>query len=206
MDRVRQAMVNSARLGQHGALMFLELDHFKLLNDTLGDDVGDELLQQVAYRLRNCVREGDSVARLGGDEFVVLLEGLSDNRTDAANHRPRWSPTKFWTHWPCPTACVATATTAPPASGLWCSMEDHETMDDLLKKADICYRHVPGQGSRPQHRAPFFDPVMQAAVTTHAELAKEIRLGLQRHEFVLHYQVQIEKPGPLHWRRGSGAT
>jgi len=191
MDRVRQAMVNSARLGQHGALMFLDLDHFKLLNDTLGHDVGDELLQQVAYRLRNCVREGDSVARLGGDEFVVLLEGLSENRTEAANQAEVVAH-KILDALALPYSLRGHGYNSTPSIGIVVFMEDHETMDDLLKKADVAMYQAKAAG---RNTARFFDPVMQAAVTTHAELAKEIRLGLQRHEFVLHYQVQIDGQG-----------
>ena len=84
MDRLEHAMRNSARTGDHCALMFLDLDHFKALNDALGHDAGDQVLAQSAARLQICVREGDTVARLGGDEFVVLLEGLSDNPQEAA--------------------------------------------------------------------------------------------------------------------------
>ena len=84
VDRLEHAMSNSARTGDHCALMFLDLDHFKALNDALGHDAGDQVLAQSAARLQICVREGDTVARLGGDEFVVLLEGLSDNPQEAA--------------------------------------------------------------------------------------------------------------------------
>ena len=83
MDRLEHARRNSSRTGDHCALMFLDLDHFKELNDALGHDAGDQVLVQAAARLQVCVREGDTVARLGGDEFVVLLEGLSDNPKDA---------------------------------------------------------------------------------------------------------------------------
>ena len=79
LDRLWQALASSARSRRNGALLFIDLDNFKTLNDTLGHDKGDLLLQQVAQRLATCVREGDTVARLGGDEFVVMLEDLSGN-------------------------------------------------------------------------------------------------------------------------------
>ena len=84
LERLRQAFAASARNGQHGAILFIDLDHFKTLNDTKGHDVGDQLLTQVAIRLRACVRDDDSVARLGGDEFVVMLEDLSKQQETAA--------------------------------------------------------------------------------------------------------------------------
>jgi len=191
MDRVRQAMVNSSRMGQHGALMFLDLDHFKLLNDTLGHDVGDELLQQVAFRLRSCVREGDSVARLGGDEFVVLLEGLSGQTEEAANQAELVAH-KILDALALPYSLRGHTYNSTPSIGIVVFMQDNETIDDLLKKADVAMYQAKAAG---RNTARFFDPVMQAAVTSHAELAKEIRLGLQRHEFVLHYQVQMDGQG-----------
>ena len=78
-DRLEQAMAGSIRNLHHGAVMFIDLDHFKILNDTLGHNFGDMLLMEVAKRLGSCVREGDTVTRLGGDEFVVMLEDLSPN-------------------------------------------------------------------------------------------------------------------------------
>ena len=82
-DRLQQSMLGSKRSGGYGALMFLDLDHFKPLNDTHGHVVGDLLLIEVANRLRRCVREGDTVARFGGDEFVVMLSGLSMSRAES---------------------------------------------------------------------------------------------------------------------------
>lgn len=83
-DRLQQVLASSTRSGRHSALLFIDLDNFKTLNDAQGHDVGDRLLQQVAHRLAACIREGDTVARLGGDEFVVILKDLSDTAADAA--------------------------------------------------------------------------------------------------------------------------
>jgi diguanylate cyclase (GGDEF)-like protein/PAS domain S-box-containing protein len=191
LDRVRHAMANAARLQQHGSLMFLDLDHFKLLNDTLGHDVGDELLQQVATRLRSCVRDGDSVARLGGDEFVVLLEGLSPQAGEAATQAEVVAH-KILDTLAQPYSLRQHHYSSTPSIGIVVFMQDHESMDDLLKKADVAMYQAKAAG---RNTARFFDPVMQAAVATHAELAKEIRLGLQREEFVLHYQIQVDQQG-----------
>lgn len=191
MDRVRQAMINSARHGRHGALMFLDLDHFKLLNDTLGHDVGDELLQQVATRLRMCIRESDSVARLGGDEFVVLLEDLSPNPNDAASHAELVAH-KILDLLAQPYRMRGHLHNSTPSIGIVVFFEDHETIDELLKKADVAMYQAKSAG---RNTARFFDPVMQAAAATHAAMAQEIKVGIERNEFVLHYQVQIDARG-----------
>ena len=85
LDRLRRAMPASDRHGRYGAVMFIDLDHFKTINDTLGHDMGDELLIEVAHRLQACVRDIDTVARIGGDEFIVMLENLSDIPFEAAS-------------------------------------------------------------------------------------------------------------------------
>jgi diguanylate cyclase (GGDEF)-like protein/PAS domain S-box-containing protein len=191
MDRVKQALVSSARTGQHGALMFLDLDHFKQLNDTLGHDIGDELLMQVAQRLRNCVREGDSVARLGGDEFVVLLESLSIHPAEAAAQAEAvagkvlyalGNPYQLREHTYCST----------PSIGIVIFLEDSETMDELLKKADVAMYQAKSAG---RNTIRFFDPQMQAAAAARAALERDIRSGLALREFALHYQVQVDSSG-----------
>ena len=191
MDRVLQAMHTSARTGQHGALMFLDLDHFKLLNDTLGHDIGDILLQQVATRLKACVREGDSVARLGGDEFVVLLEALSPHANEAANQAEVVAH-KILDALGLPYTLREHTYNSTPSIGIVVFLEAHESMDDLIKKADVAMYQAKSAG---RNTVRFFDPVMQAAVVTHAQLEKDIRRGLENNEFALHYQVQVNARG-----------
>ena len=191
MDRVKQALVTSARTGQHGALMFLDLDHFKQLNDTLGHDVGDVLLQQVAQRMRSCVREGDSVARLGGDEFVVLLESLSTLPHEAAT-QSEVIATKIIAALGQPYILRDHVYTSTPSIGIVVFLEAHETIDEVLKKADVAMYQAKAAG---RNTARFFDPAMQAIAAAHTELEKDMRLGLARQEFVLHYQIQVNVHG-----------
>ncbi len=205
-DRLRQSLMTSARSSQHGALMFLDLDHFKLLNDTLGHDVGDELLKHVAMRLKTCVREGDTVARLGGDEFVVLLEGLSPHAHESAAaaevvaHKILAVLGQPYQLRGYPYACT-------PSIGIVIFLGDQHGTDDLLKKADVAMYQAKSAG---RNTACFFDPAMQAAVTAHAVLEQDLRRGLARQEFMLLYQFQVNVHGVpigaealLRWNHGS---
>jgi diguanylate cyclase (GGDEF)-like protein len=191
MDRVKQALVSSARTGQHGALMFLDLDHFKQLNDTLGHDIGDELLTQVAQRLRHCVREGDSVARLGGDEFVVLLESLSIQPAEAAAQAEAVAGKVLYALGN-PYQLREHTYSSTPSIGIVIFLEDSETMDELLKKADVAMYQAKSAG---RNTIRFFDPQMQAAAAARAALERDIRSGLALREFALHYQVQVDSRG-----------
>nr|WP_315480070.1 PAS domain S-box protein [uncultured Rhodoferax sp.] len=191
MDRLKQAMVTSARTGKHGALMFLDLDHFKLLNDTQGHDVGDLLLQQTATRLKTCVRDGDSVARLGGDEFVVLLEALSPHSHEAANHAEGVA-SKLLDAFKTPYSLNGYSHEGTTSIGIVMFMGDDETMDDLLKKADLAMYQGKSAG---RNTARFFDPAMQAAVAEHDAQEKDLRRGIAMREFVLHYQIQVNGQG-----------
>lgn len=188
MDRVSRSVVMSGRTGKQCALMFLDLDNFKRLNDTMGHHVGDQLLQHVAQRLQTCVREGDSVARLGGDEFVVLLEELSDNTTEAATHAEAVA-NKILICLAQPYSLPDTLYTCTPSIGIAVYGKTVETVEDLLKKADIAMYQAKAAG---RNTARFFDPLMQAKVQARAELEQAMRIGLQRQEFVVHYQAQVQ--------------
>ena len=191
MDRIKQALVTAARTRQHGAVMFLDLDHFKQLNDSLGHDVGDELLQQVALRLKSCVREVDSVARLGGDEFVVLLEALSTDPQEAAMQAESIS-IKVLDALGQPYALRSHSHTSTPSIGIALFPEGADTIEDLLKKADLAMYEAKAAG---RNTVRFFDPVTQAALKAQADLVHDLRRGIEAQEFVLHYQPQVNKAG-----------
>jgi diguanylate cyclase (GGDEF)-like protein/PAS domain S-box-containing protein len=191
MDRLKQAIASANRSRQHGAVMFLDLDHFKQLNDTRGHDVGDLLLQQVALRLNNCMREVDCVARLGGDEFVVLLEALSSHAHEAATQTEAIA-SKILYALSQPYTLREQIHESTPSIGIVVFAQDHTSQDELLKKADVAMYQAKSAG---RNTACFFDPAMQAAVLAHAELEKDLRQGLAQNEFLLHYQVQVNGQG-----------
>ncbi|MEI8169628.1 MAG: sensor domain-containing diguanylate cyclase [Rhodoferax sp.] len=135
MDRLKRAMASSSRSCQHGALLFLDLDHFKQLNDSLGHAMGDELLKQVAVRLQACVREVDSVARLGGDEFVVLLEDLSVESAQARS-QAEVIANKILSTLGSPYTLGDNLYSSTPSIGAVVFLQDHETILELLRRAD----------------------------------------------------------------------
>ena len=191
MDRLKQGMATSARTGKHGALMFLDLDHFKLLNDTQGHDVGDMLLQQTAARLSACVRDGDSVARLGGDEFVVLLESLSAHAHEAATQAEAVA-SKLLEAFAAPYKLEGYNHEGTTSIGIVVFLGDLQSKDDLLKKADLAMYQGKAAG---RNTARFFDPAMQAAVAEHDAQERDLRRGIAMREFVLHYQIQVNGDG-----------
>jgi len=191
LDRISQAMVTSGRTGMHAALMFLDLDHFKRLNDSLGHDYGDLLLQMVSTRLQACVREGDTVARIGGDEFVLLLEGLS-NYTPEAAAQAETLANKIIQVMGQPYSLHGLTHTSTPSIGIAVFMADQETVEELIKKSDAAMYQAKA-GGRNTFR--FFDPEMQAAAADHAELETDLRTGLAKHQFLLLYQIQVNQLG-----------
>lgn len=191
LDRLQHARRTSNRTGKHGALMFLDLDHFKQLNDTLGHDVGDVLLQQVAARLQSCVREGDSVARLGGDEFVVLLEGFSIHDFEAAAQAETIAQ-KILDALGKTYHLGEHTYNSTPSIGIVVFAGEDVPVEDLLKKADLAMYQAKSAG---RNTLRFFDPGMQAAVTARAEMETNLRTALETHEFKLNYQLQVDRKG-----------
>jgi diguanylate cyclase (GGDEF)-like protein/PAS domain S-box-containing protein len=191
MDRLKLAMTTSQRTGQHGAVIFLDLDHFKLINDRLGHDLGDVLLQQVAIRLQASVCECGSVARLGGDEFVVLLEVLSMREHEAAA-QTNVIADKILVALGQPYNLLGHTYHSTPSMGLLVFMGVRETMDELFKKADLAMYQAKAAG---RNTSRFCDPAMHAAAAAHAELEKDMHRGLTQREFLLHYQIQVNSLG-----------
>lgn len=191
LDRLSQALASSARGKGGGAILFLDLDHFKTLNDTLGHDVGDLLLKQVAERLTSCVREGDTVARIGGDEFVIMLEGLSESLFEAARQAE--------------TICEKILKVLNESYQLN-TYEYHSTTsigatlfngqevgsDELLKQADIAMYQSKTAG---RNAIRFFDPVMQDVINNRAALERELHKAFDNDQFQLYYQLQVNNLG-----------
>jgi diguanylate cyclase (GGDEF)-like protein/PAS domain S-box-containing protein len=191
LDRLNQAMASSARSEKYGALLFIDLDNFKTLNDTLGHDIGDLLLQQVAQRLVTCVREGDTVARLGGDEFVVMLEDLSGNLQEAATQteivgekilaalNETYELGNYKHH-------------STPSIGITLFVNHQETIDELLKRADLAMYQAKAAG---RNTLRFFDPDMQTLVTARATMEIDLRRAIVEKQFLVHYQAQVDSCG-----------
>lgn len=191
LDRLQQAMVVGSRNQSYGAVLFLDLDHFKKLNDTLGHDMGDMLLQQVAHRLSACVREGDTVARLGGDEFVVVLENLHNQQREASNQAQDIGNKILATlNLPYALGKVEYHSTASIGASLFSGAT--VAIENLLKQADLAMYKSKEVG---RNGLQFFDPAMQTAILARAELEKELRQAITEGHFVLHYQPQVVDDG-----------
>ena len=206
-DRLAQALASSSRTHTHGAVLFIDLDNFKTLNDTMGHDAGDLLLIDVAQRLQQCVREGDSVFRLGGDEFVVVLEDLSKEATHAALqagtaaekirlalNQPYWL--RDFEHY------------CSPSVGISLFYGSEYLVDELLKRADTAMYQAKQSG---RNAIRFFDPAMQRALEARARLENDLRNALTEDRFRLYYQMQVDRTlrvvgaeGLLRWEQPQG--
>ncbi len=188
LDRLEHAQAASARSSSHGAIMFIDLDNFKTLNDTKGHDVGDLLLIEVARRLSSCVRAGDTVSRLGGDEFVIVMENLSDEGREAAALAEtigekilalidqQYVLGKHEYHCTC-------------SIGVSLFIDHFETADELLKRADVAMYQAKNSG---RNAIRFFDPAMQQAVEARASLEADLRRAMEKHQLQIYYQMQVD--------------
>jgi diguanylate cyclase (GGDEF)-like protein/PAS domain S-box-containing protein len=192
-DRLKQALTKGTRRLRNGALLFIDLDNFKNLNDTYGHDQGDLLLRQVAERLNYCVREGDTVARFGGDEFVVMLQDLSDNPTEAAN-QVEVVGQKMLDTLGQPYQFGHFTYHSSASLGVALFNESHDSVDELLKRADLALYQAKDAG---RNTLCFFDIQTQAALTARAELETDLRHSLQERQLLLYYQPQVNELGRL---------
>ncbi|MDB5934185.1 MAG: hypothetical protein JWQ01_1529 [Massilia sp.] len=192
LDRLRHAVATCTRTGRTGALLFLDLDNFKSLNDTLGHDKGDLLLQQVALRLRSRVpRASDTVARHGGDEFVIVLEDLLGKPEDTAAQAERVAE-KILTAFDTPFQLNSHQHHTTPSIGVALFSQQMGDVDELLKRADLAMYQAKAAG---RNTIRFYDPEMQTIISARVELEADLRHGLQWHEFSLHYQSQTDGEG-----------
>lgn len=193
LDRLRQVVAANKRCKCFSALLFIDLDRFKTLNDTLGHNIGDQLLRQVAQRLKSCVRDGDTVARLGGDEFVVVLKNVGENYHEAANGTEAVGQKILAALRP-PYQLGDTSHSSTASIGATVFNSDASVIDDLMKQADLAMYKSKAAG---RNALRFFDPSMEAAVKERAALEEDLALALYQNQFVLHYQAQIEDTGQV---------
>jgi diguanylate cyclase (GGDEF)-like protein len=188
LDRLHQAFAFSTRSGREGALLLINLDNFKGINDASGHDIGDLLLRQTAHRLESCMRKSDTVARVGGDEFVIMLEDLSEQSIEAAAQAEAVGnkivatlsqPYHLATHEYHSTSCI----------GVTMFSDHRQSQEELLKRADIAMYQAKKAG---RNNLRFFDPKTQDIINTRAALESELRKALANREFQLYYQIQVD--------------
>ncbi len=191
IERLKQALALSRNSHKVGAVLFLDLDHFKTLNDTFGHNIGDLLLKEAAKHIKQSLRETDTVARIGGDEFVILLENLADNKLEAlaevgiigekilSNLCQGYEFDSY--HHMCTASIGATL------------FGEHQmNVEELLKQADIAMYEAKDSG---RNSLRFFDPEMEKSISHRAHLDHDLRFALKEGQFSLYYQVQVNNIG-----------
>lgn len=191
VDHLQHALASCARRHTSGALLFIDLDHFKIINDTLGHDVGDQLLKEVANRIRLQLRVGDTVARLGGDEFVVLIEELSEVPEIAASQAEGVGQ-KIMIALNRPYRLAGSEHHSTPSIGVTLFGCQPATVDELLKQADLAMYQAKAAG---RNNLRFFDPQMQTAVSVRAALQNDLRTALHEQQLFIHIQPQVDQAG-----------
>jgi diguanylate cyclase (GGDEF)-like protein/PAS domain S-box-containing protein len=188
LDRMSLALSASARSRHYGAVLFLDMDKFKTLNDTLGHDYGDLLLIDVAQRIHACVREVDTVARLGGDEFVVMIEDV-DHQVHEASQKVAAIAEKIRARLAEPYSLQAHEHHSSPSIGVCLYLGCDESVDVLLKHADMAMYQAKESG---RNTVRFFDPEMQHAVEARAALEADLRRAVADGNLRLYYQIQVD--------------
>ncbi len=191
MDRLQHLIALNQRDTSHSAILFIDLDNFKTLNDTRGHDAGDLLLLEAARRLQTCVRESDTVARLGGDEFVVVLQSLSAVSDEAALQADRIAE-KIRALLNEPYQITDFVHHASGSIGVCLFQGGDITVEDLFKRADTAMYEAKTSG---RNAVQFFDPAMQAVLVVKMMLESNLRVALALEQFQLHYQVQVDADG-----------
>jgi diguanylate cyclase (GGDEF)-like protein/PAS domain S-box-containing protein len=182
-DRLELALAHARRQGAELGLMFIDLDRFKIINDSLGHLKGDELLRQVAARLKQCMRKGDTLARLGGDEFVVLLPELRERAVAAV------VAGKYLQALEAPFVIDGTELHVSASIGVAVYPQDGETIDDLIRHADIAMYKVKAEG---KNGYSFYDRSMLDAAHDKITMEHDLRRALHSGELEMYYQPQVD--------------
>lgn len=187
-ERLTHSLSSASRSHRKRALLFIDLDDFKTLNDTLGHHIGDLMLQEVGRRLTNCIRETDTVGRLGGDEFVVMLEDLSETSENAAA-QAKGVAEKILSAVALPYVLAGHDCRSASSIGITVFGDNERSLNEILQQADIAMYQAKAAGRNSIH---FFAPELQAAVNARASAEEDLRQAIRMNQFVLHYQPQVE--------------
>ena len=193
LDRLHKLVDASPHSVEHGAVVFIDLDNFKTLNDTHGHDMGDLLLKEAAHRLQGAVRKNDLVARLGGDEFVVLLKGGREPH-DVFRHNAEMVAEKIRAAMDQPYRLRGNEHHSTASIGIYVFDTAVDTVSDMLRRADLAMYQSKAAG---RNAICFFAPEMQDSLSRRAALEANLRTALRRQQFVLHYQPQVNDEGRL---------
>ena len=185
MDRLAHALTRTERRGEQLAILFLDLDRFKVVNDSLGHGVGDQLLIGVSQRLASCLRPEDTIARLGGDEFAILIEDVKDDKA------PTSVADRLTGELQQPFTVEGREVVITVSIGIAMSTAKRMTPEDILRDADLAMYHAKGKGKA---RYEIFDKSMNAPAQERMDLELDLRNAVARGEFILHYQPILELP------------
>lgn len=186
-EHIKVAMKRSVRHGYYNAILFLDLDDFKQVNDTMGHDVGDELLVQLAQRLKQAIRGNDVVSRFGGDEFVLLLEDLSDEPSTAAVQARTIAEKILW-HLSMPFTIASRSLHFTASIGITLFAKEHNVYD-LLKEADVAMYEAKKSG---KNNTKLFDKSLEEKISEHSQIIQDLHHAIDREELHLYYQPQID--------------
>lgn len=193
MDRMGAALKELQRHQRCGALLFIDIDNFKQINDTLGHYAGDQLLQSVARRISQLLRDTDTLARLGSDEFAVLIEGVDSSHAQTIQLAERIA-NKLLAVLAEPIVLAEESVTITGSIGITIMASGKNNIDDYLQQVDMALFQAKSNG---RHSICFFDPSMQAALLAHVKLEADLRQAQANRQWVLYYQPQVDQQGTI---------
>ncbi|RAU18633.1 diguanylate cyclase [Nitrincola tibetensis] len=193
LDRLQQALAWNERHETKGALLFIDLDNFKVINDSLGHAVGDLLLEKVAIRLNAAIRKVDTAARIGGDEFVILLSDLPEDTHLTALHAERVA-SKIAQLLRNPFTLLDNEYVVTSSIGITLFTSGQASLDEVLQRADLAMYQAKNAG---KNTVCFFDPALQEQIDHNLELSRGLRLALDYNQFFLEFQPQVDRKGAL---------